>query len=244
MTTAMTFSDEELTAYLDGELEPARRAEIDAVLGTDDALSERLAGLTLPMGALRAAMAPGVIDAPALPSALQITHVQTRPRRLWIPAAVAAAFTLGFGLNTLFQPAEPSGWTTAVASYQALYITDTLSGPVQENHRRDEVLAWANQVFDVDLTPALDVDGMDFKRAQVLGFRNKPLLQIAYLKPDGTPMALCLIPTDGPDKAPETSVLFDLAGVSWVENGVGYYLVGGEDLSTVSALTSRIRAAI
>ncbi len=53
-----TFSDEMLTAYLDGELDSAAVATLDAALSQDDHLAARLAALTFPMYQLRAVMAP------------------------------------------------------------------------------------------------------------------------------------------------------------------------------------------
>jgi hypothetical protein len=241
----MQVSDETLTAYLDGMLEPEVQAEVEATIAADVDIAARLDALRLPIGRLQAAMTPGMLDAPSLPPELLVTAQEPPRRRYWVPTAIAASFAIGFVVSGVLQPPAPkTGWLTSVAAYQALYITETLSGPAQTDARRAEVLDTATGVFDLDLEPATQLDGADFKRAQMLGFKGKPLLQMAYLTPDGVPMALCLIPVDGPDKPPEPSVLFDLAGISWVENGVGYYLVGGDSPDQIDTLFTQIRAAI
>ena len=67
------------------------------------------------------------------------------------------------------------------------------------------------------------------KRAQVLGFRGKPLVQIAYLRNDGTPVALCIIPA-GPDaKGVSMGAAEGLDVARWNTPGYGFLLIGGQD---------------
>jgi len=248
---AIDFSDETLTAYLDGELDAATASAIDAALATDDALAERLGTLDFPMQALQTVMAPAVLGAPALPAELTET-AQTAPasaaqqrRGGFGGLALVASFFVGMVATTLVIPKSApdsafSGWTAAVASYQSLYVTETLSGATQDADVTASVLARATEEFDVDLAPAIELEGFEFKRAQMLGFRGKPLLQMAYLSPEGTPLALCLIRTDTPDKASEQVEMFDLAGVSWVKDGVGYFLIGGDNATQIDDLSARM----
>lgn len=249
-------TDEVLTAYLDGALEASVSAQIDAALAHDDALAARLATLDVPMDQLRDLMAPAVWNAPALPADVlhspaafvvpEPANAPSKPlmRRLWVPAAVAASFAAGLFVAPMFAPAPPSAgspkWVEAVASYQALYVTATLDHATQAPDATAGVLTQASADFDVTLDPAIDIDGLDFKRAQMLGWNGKPLLQIAYLDGDGTPMALCLTRVGAEDRGPKTSVSHDLAGVSWVKNGVGYYLIGGQDIERVETLSQQV----
>lgn len=242
MTQERTYiSDETLTAYLDGALEDSELAKIDAALAADEDLRARCDALTFPVDDLRAIMAPDVLKAPALPSELLKTEP---PRtRFWVPTAVAAAFVVGMVVPQFFAPSTPT-WTEAVASYQALYVTETLSNAAQSPEDADLVLARAAKTFGVDLEHATQVQGMTFKRAQMLGFEGRPLLQMAYLTPDGTPMALCLVAVNEAERGPEPSMMFGLAGVSWVENGVGFFLIGGGDAGQIDAFSSQIIASL
>ena len=142
------------------------------------------------------------------------------------------------------QGPAPLGWTAAVASYQSLYVTETLSNTGQAAAETDAVLARAADEFEVALAPATQIDGITFKRAQMLGFKGKPLLQMAYLTPDGTPFALCLIRTDKPDRGTKGIEMFDVAGVSWVKDGVGYLLIGGNDVGRVEDLSGSFIASL
>ncbi|MFK7834652.1 MAG: hypothetical protein AB8B60_00400 [Sulfitobacter sp.] len=240
------YSDETLTAYLDGELDVSEVRAVEAALATDENLSARLAALDLPLDALRRAMGPAMLDAPEIPASLLVEPPRAR-MGFAAPLALAASFVLGVGITTYMQP-EPKapavGWLASVASYQALYVTETLSGATQDSASTTAVLTRAGAEFGVALDPATQIDGMEFKRAQILGFKGKPLLQMAYLTPDGTPLALCLVSTGNEDRGPKPTVMFDLAGVSWVRDGVGYFLVGGTDTDLLNTLTGEIRAAI
>lgn len=251
MQDSTPFSDETLTAYLDGEVDATTQAAIRAALAQDEALAARLATLDIPLGAIRQVMAPAVLRAPGMPEALA-AHPQAasnkRRGRFLTPLALAASFAVGMVATTLLipAPADPQigGWTEAVASYQALYVTETLSGGRQEAAALDGVMARARDEFAVSLRPATTLAGLDFRRAQMLGFEGKPLLQMAYLTPEGTPIALCLIRTDTEDRNPEPSLMFGQAGTSWVADGVGYFLIGGDNMQRIETLGAEVRALL
>ena len=67
---------------------------------------------------------------------------------------------------------------------------------------------------------------------------------MAYLDADGTPMALCLTRVGAEDRGPRTSTSHDMAGVSWVQDGVGYVLIGGSDAARVEALSAQVIAQL
>ena len=244
-------SDEVLTAFLDGELAPDRYAALEQRIASDPAIEARLTALALPIPKMRSALDPVALDAPYLPD-LGLTAPPQRAggtaRKLWAPLALAASFALGLGLSQMLtQPPQlqaPAGWLATVASYQSLYIPETLDGPPQNAERAQNVLARAEQEFGLSLQAATTIDGMPFKRAQMLGLNGKPLLQIAYLTPDGVPMALCLIRVNKPDRARKDTTLFELSGTSWVKDGVGYFLIGGDDPERVTQLSQSVIRAL
>ncbi len=253
------FTDEMLTAYLDGEADAATAAEIDVALTDDEELAERLAALNFPMADLRQIMSPDVLGAPQMPSELlaveeaetAVPANSTRRPLVSSPLALVASFLVGMVVTTLVPPSgAPSdppakaGWIETIASYQSLYVTDTLDTEPQSLQARDAVFAKAEETFNVSLEPAVELTGVAFKRAQILGFRGKTLLQMAYLAEDGTPMALCLIKTDNPDRGTKAVEMFDMAGISWVKDGVGYFLIGGEDSQRIDNMSAEVIAAL
>jgi hypothetical protein len=86
------------------------------------------------------------------------------------------------------------------------------------------------------------IQGLDFKRAQVLAIRQKPLIQMAYLDQSGTPFAFCITRVSEADRPLRLQQANDLAAASWVENGIGYLLIGGQDQDHVSTLAVRFGA--
>jgi anti-sigma factor RsiW len=104
-------SDDHLVAYLDGELETARRHEVEAWLDTDPAAHQRLVELTksahlvrlafdevlrepIPdrlIVAARGSAAPPTAAAQILPMRRRLTGERTAPRRWWFGLPVAAS---------------------------------------------------------------------------------------------------------------------------------------------------------
>ena len=93
MTTGRTFSDEDLTAFLDGEADDALAREIEAALEADQDLAARLEGLTVPIAALQRAFATQLSAAPAMPDVPSqvFDNTNAAPKRGFLPG-------LGIGL--------------------------------------------------------------------------------------------------------------------------------------------------
>jgi len=172
------------------------------------------------------------------------------PRFAW-PMGLAASFALGMVVMTALGPNDSTDvasatpdWVETVASYQALYTTETLSGAVQDRTVSSAILARARDELGVDLTGALDIEGLTFKRVQMLAIDGAPLIQMAYLDAEGRPFAFCLTMRDDADQDALSKMSWDLATSSWVEDGVGFVLVGGEDTDRVGEIAQQFRGVI
>jgi len=250
-------TDEQLTAYLDGALAEDDRTRVENALAADPQAQQRLAQLELPDGLFAQAFDLDAMGAPAMPAALrtkvdaaaapQVANTNKAPRYFW-PASLAASFALGMLLMTALRPAgqgpEQMSWVDTVASYQALYVTETLSGQRQAPEITQSVLARAESLMGVDLQAALEIDGLDFKRVQMLSLDGEPLIQMAYLDAQGQPYAFCLTMRGTQDAGQMMRMSFDLATSSWVEDGVGFVLVGGQDETTTNDIAAQFRRAI
>ncbi|MEM6712306.1 MAG: hypothetical protein AAF590_08485 [Pseudomonadota bacterium] len=169
-------------------------------------------------------------------------------RRMRFASALAASFAAGFVVmgahNSLPNAARSADWVDIVASYQALYVTQTLEGPTQLGEKTEAVLRHAEETFGVDLRAVTDLEGLTFKRAQILGLENELLLQVAYLDEAGVPFAFCVTRVnDGQDDG-SSRMSHALASHSWVDNGIGYVLVGGHDLERVENLSASLIAGL
>jgi len=236
------FTDAELTAFLDGQASEDLSARITARLDSDPALADRVQALDAPVSALREALSLDAISAPAMPA-----HLTAKPRMklayIAMPAAIAASFLLGL-LVAPDKPPAPMGWIDQVASYQALYVTETLAGDAQDPALTQNALMQAQAALEFDFNAAPQIEGLTFKRAQMLAVGGEALVQLAYLDDAGVPFALCITRVANNDRGMKTKTSHDLAAASWVEDGLGYVLIGGQDATRVGALAEGLITAI
>ncbi|MFC3163805.1 anti-sigma factor [Ciceribacter thiooxidans] len=201
-------SDEELTAFIDGELDAAEHARITQAVRDNPQAAERLAFLEradlLP---LRESFATLLDEAPrrdlegmlaAIP-AQDAAEPRNFARRGFI-TAIAASVAAGIVVDRAWMRfAEPSAvgesaeWRDAVAQYMALYTAETLGAAHPGREAAAAQLAIVNERLGLSLTPeAIALPGSEFKRAQILAYDDRPLAQILYVDPEGRPLALCI----------------------------------------------------
>jgi anti-sigma factor RsiW len=247
----MTIDEVTLRAYIDGELAPEERDRVEAALANQPALKAQA-------DALRASCLPysAAFDAqiiPPIPIALQaqlnnlsaaaqtpspITHLRTQRRNLLgLAAGLAGAFGAGIVARTMWQTkSEDEPWVQAIASYQALYVRETVELGKDGAEKAAQVLrnfqnlseghTRLGQPFTSRLVvPNLNSVGLEFKRIQLLGFGERPLVQMAYLASQGRPAALCVLPMSTVKKADIRAQRIEgLSIVTWQSDRMYYVL--------------------
>ena len=89
---------------------------------------------------------------------------------------------------------EHENWRAAVADYLSLYTTDTLAGIPDDPDQRARELAAAGARLSLPLDVGKVVlPDLTLKRAELFAFRDKPLVQVAYLSPATGPVAFCMV---------------------------------------------------
>lgn len=246
------FSDEQLTAYLDGELEQATHEAITQALARDSALSDRIASLDLDTDAVKADFDALLAQTPNAPdfSATDITGSATAPRTMrWGGVAALCLIAAGIGSATtssLLQRSAPGQWTDYVAAYHALYVTDTLQAVQLDETVAAAGLARAAGAINLPLTldAVTNLPGVQYKRAQVLGYAGLPLAQLTYLTKDGVPIAFCIYPKDSADSPLSVGQLEGMATASWTQDGHAYLVIGGSDSAYVEQLAHTLTARL
>ncbi len=256
----MTDFSIKLSGYLDGELDPAETAEVEARLATDSAAQAELDAL-IQADAFAEEKFAEELNAP-VPFALaqQIrdadlvdpTPVAAPPpasRPIW--GALAASLVVlgigGFGGYTLRgqDPVPQPGWLAAIADYHAIYAG-------QERHlvevgadEADHIEAWLGKTIGATFSiPDLTQHGLTFEGGRLVVANGKPVAQLMYREADGTVIALCLQQSSkDPSLAPtfnDTTINgFDF--VSWSAGGADYVVIGPEgqpDLDAIAATAS------
>lgn len=238
--SAREFSDEDLTAHLDGEADVALSKVIVKACETDTGLVKRLDELTIDTDAIMAAFDGLKASAPAMPE-LPATTV-TPPRHWTGLVATAAALVLGIGIGVFARsPQQLDGWMDYVAAYQALYVQDTVASLPEQDPSSDANLVRVASVLGRDLTLPDSPTSLDYRRAQLLGFQGQPLVQLAFVSPSGAPIALCIIKNEGADTALELVNLEGLSTAHWRKNGFNFMLIGGTDLDLIKKEADRFQ---
>ncbi len=208
-------TDEQIMAWVDGELSGPQSAEIEALIATDPEIAAKAASFEASKLPFKSAMEQGIPPVPneLLDQVTQWSQISTgqpvaattegKGFRYWSSAAASVLLLVGatFGGIRYLQPSHPAeDWTNAIVSYQNFYVEDTVS---QIKSDRTIALAKLNDLRQQH--PALPISppdltalGYAFKRVQRLDFENKPVLQMVFYKPGKRPLAICLMP-DGAD---------------------------------------------
>ena len=237
----MATSDEDdgkLTAYLDGELDQAEQAALEARLASEPNLRERLEALRAAADRTRVAFAALLETAPVadMRARLDAALAATPARAAWpwrrsvaaIAAAVAiVAFAAGLGAGRWsgsLGDADHDDWRQAVVEYMELYTPESF-GPAP-SPRLAEALATLSQRLGAPLdVDRLQVPGLSLRVAIPLQYDGAPLGEIAYL--DGaTPVAFCITRNGEADAALTTSSRGGFAVASWAQGGRGFMLIG------------------
>jgi len=241
------YSDTDLTAYLDRALNTQERTRLEAALQADASLRARVNALDMPMDALRegfghlAQRAPAAPTRPNLPA--RAPSGLLRRSTPLLAASLVGAVIAGVWMSQSPLNAPPSqtaaidDWRMAVAQYQALYVTETLSGAGAPAGTLDALSGTLGR----DLQGADTAPGLTFARAQMLGFQGRPLVQIAYLSDQNAPFALCVTPVSEADADLTVQQLAGLAAAHWVDGGYGFVLIGGDDLQAVTSIAQDLR---
>ncbi|MGM5053662.1 anti-sigma factor [Rhizobium sp. 814_E9_N1_1] len=239
-------SDEDLTAFIDGELTAEEAARIEAIVNEDESTAERLEFLARASLPFEQAFAPLLSEAPRekLETMLAAIPVQQSARSDPTPAfgsrrrflgALAASLVAGIaidraviGIGRSFSAKdENSEWRAVVADYISLYTPETLAGPVPERDIQAAQLGSLDEKLGLSLSPeAVSLPGIDFKRALMLQYDGKPLAQIAYLDPETGPIALCIVKSDAGSKAPDLESRKGLNVIYWSNETHAFMLIG------------------
>jgi anti-sigma factor RsiW len=249
--------DEELTAYLDGELAAGPVAALEARLAAEPALRERLEqlrrGRPFP-SAYDAVLDMAPID--RLTAFLDAAaHAPVRPRSSFgalraVAAGImlVAAAGIGYGVARLTAPAEvveTHNWRDAVADYVALYTPETFALAPTDPEAHAPRLAQVGEGLGLDLTPdAVAIPGLSLRGATLFHYDGKPLGQVAYLSTEFGPVAFCIIRNGRPDAGLTFEERHGLNVVFWNAGGLGYLVIGTVPQAPLEAMAATLSARI
>lgn len=183
--------DARIDAYLDGELPPRERLQVEQAAAADPALAERL-DLDRTLLRTLASSYSAVLDEP-VPARL-IRAVGPRPWPWWQRVAVAASFTaLGVGLgwhaSRWNEPARLAAVrpvsVEAVAAH-AVYLPEVRHPVEVDSSQRDHLDRWLSKRLAHELvSPELREFGFHLVGGRLLPDSGRPAAQYMYASADG-----------------------------------------------------------
>jgi anti-sigma factor RsiW len=258
MTIERPITEEDLHAYVDAVLEPARLGEVEAYLKRHPEVATRVAGYARQAEQLRAAFAP--IAREPVPAELNLAHLieaRHQPSRLapW-RAAAAAILLVGFGaaggwsMRGQEPAAAPSGIVALAqeAAYNfSVYGADHVHPVAIRAAARDDLVSWLSSRLQTPvMVPDLSASGYRFMGGSLVATAHGPAGMLMYDNDHGIRFVMLVRPMET-DKNVSTMVQSGsgaVAGFSWASNGIGYSVVGAASPDILHPLANQVRAQI
>jgi len=245
--------EEELHAYVDGRLDPARRAAVEHYLQRNWAEAERVGAYARQRDALRAAFAG--LAAEPIPPRLNLSRIVeqrlARRRAPWrIAAGVALALAAGGGggwlAHSLAAPRPYSGIAALeheAASNHLVYATDRHHpvelGPTQ----RVELTRWISDRLNHPIAPPdLGPLGYRFIGGRLVATRDGAAALFLYDDHRGERLSIFVRPMKNDRTTPILILdIGDLDGCAWIDRGVGYSLIADRPYKELVRMSEFVR---
>jgi anti-sigma factor RsiW len=246
------YSDEQLSAYVDGELSEAECVEVDTWLQDHPAAAELVTQWAADREALRQRFGP-VLDE-TVPAALRATVWRRPGLPRWAMAASAAGLLLTgalLGGGAMWQlergrevklaAGTPQGWVQRAAYAHKVFIAEPRHA-VEVKAQEEHLARWLTRRIDMPVK-LFDLRGQGF---ELVGGRLLPdgpgkSAQLMYQDAQGLRVTVYLRkPEQGAAAAFRYERQADTGMFYWVEEGCGYALVGALPRETLLALAEAI----
>jgi len=255
----MTITPEMLSAYLDGELDAAGIAAVEAALEQSPELVAELESLTQVDDQLRQEMDALLKEPVPLDLAAKIKDIpehqpantNATPRSaLWQAVAVIALLVGGAGgyftgVQSVPTVSQDRTWLTDIADYHRIYSTQKRHLVEVSANEADHIETWlTNTIGAPVLVPDLSEFGLTFQGARLLVAVGKPVAQLVFTSDAGEVVALCLIQSDSPRIGVGETTLGGFQMVSWGGEGSNLVLVGEADRPDLKEISTQLGADV
>jgi anti-sigma factor RsiW len=234
---ARPIAEEELHAWIDGQLEPDRLPVVLRYLQEQPDVAARVARWRDQRETLRAAFAP--VAAEPIPPRLGLERlVQERLDRRSLPWRAAAAVLLAFGLGGAGgwflhggQPPPAAAITLltqqAVANH-VVYTADRRRPTELGAQQRDDLARWVSNRLNHQVAPPdLAADGYSYMGGRLAATPDGPAGLFMYDDQQGVRVTVFVLPLNAAASMPIQHVDFaHVDGCAWIDKSVGYTVVG------------------
>jgi anti-sigma factor RsiW len=228
-------TEDELHAYVDDELPPERRGDVEAWLAAHADDAERVQAWRTMAEALHARY-DAVADE-AVPKRLEIERLVKKPRR-WIYAAIAASlvgFIAGGGAGWMARGAAASpsvfqDFTVDALDAHRLYVVDVRHPVEVPGSDRTHLLQWLTKRCGWNVrAPELDETGLKLVGGRLLPGPTGPASFLMYESASGERFTIYAARAATEATQMRYATQDNDGALFWADRGVGYVVSGGSD---------------
>jgi anti-sigma factor RsiW len=247
MTDNTPVTEDELHAFIDGELPHDRRAAVEAWLSSHAEDAARVAAWRAQEEMIRARY--GAVGEEPLPERLKLARV-TRYGKRWQSLAAAAA--IGAFLIGGIAGWMAHGASAAAPSPSDIFIEQALNAhrlyinevrhPIEVRANEDHLLPWLSRRVGAPLrAPDLSQFGLSLLGGRLLPcVSGKAAALFMYENGPGERFTLYVARLNEPQSSLRYNVSGNIAAVRWVEGDIGYAMSGPADKTRLKTLARSV----
>jgi anti-sigma factor RsiW len=228
-------TEDELHAYVDGELPAERRSDVEAWLTTHADDAERVQSWRAMAEALHARY-DTVANEP-VPPRLEIERLERAPRK-WVYGAIAAAFAafvVGGGTGWLAHGAAASpsvfqSFTVDALDAHRLYVVEVRHPVEVPGNERTHLQQWLTKRCGWDVrAPELDATGLKLVGGRLLPGPTGPASFLMYESASGERFTVYTAKASTETTQMRYTARNNEGALFWADGGVGYVVSGASD---------------
>jgi anti-sigma factor RsiW len=238
-------TEDELHAYVDGELPADRHSAVEAWLASHQDDANRVASWRAQIEAIRARY--GATGADPVPARLNLDRLARRGGTWKILAAAAAlaAFVIGGAAGWVARGASetgPSGFETftsdAIDAHK-LYVVDVRHPVEVPGNEADHLVQWLSKRVGYELlAPDLKRLGLKLVGGRLLPGPTGAAAFFMYENASGERFTIYSARSNGPDSAMRYNVSGKCSAFYWVDSDVAYVVSGQSDREALSKVAA------
>ncbi len=236
-------TEDELHAYVDGEIPADRRAAVEAWLASHPGEAARVAQWQALADAIRARY--GAVALEPVPARFDLDKL-ARGGRSWraIAAATAVMAFLAGGVvgwmahgASAAAPSRFDVFTTQALDAHRVYVVEVRHPVEVTGAERPHLVQWLSKRLDYELRiPDLEQSGLKLVGGRLLPGPFGPAAFCMYEGPSGERFTIYYARTDSPQTAMRYRAAERFAAVYWVERGLTYVVSGPVDRERLIAV--------
>ena len=241
--------EDELHAFVDNRLGPARQAEVERLLMQDPALRQRVEAWRRQSEGLRAAFAFKARE--PVPRSLHFGRLLEARLSRTTPWRVAAGLVLALSIGAAGgwavrgpQPRTDMAWLTAqAASAHRVFATDDTRPVELKSDDKAAFVTWMTERLGHHVgVPNLTTFGYHFVGGRVLAAVGGPAAMLMYDDDSGTRITVYVQPMHGAPIVPMRRVADSaVSGYAWINGQVGYSVMSDQDEQAIHTLANKVR---